>query len=184
MENRLHNPLKPGAHETTRVPKKMVTHKKNRQSEDLKHVETIQSFSGSPLRLLQNKPGPQPKVESVFSVYFPQLRNGQPWLTATAQCRVLVCCKASSVHFVLCRGKKLRCCPPLLQPGQLRKKSSRGFAKSLVDLIFIHFPARHIGRTEGNNRWRNEIRKLSLVLMLSNSPDSWRATNIGGYGTH
>ena len=42
MENRLHNPLKPGAHETTRVPKKLVTHKKNRQSEDLKHVETIQ----------------------------------------------------------------------------------------------------------------------------------------------
>jgi hypothetical protein len=92
------------------------------------------------------------------------------------------CCKASSVHFVLCRGKKLRCCPPLLQPGQLRKKSSRGFAKSLVDLIFIHFPARHIGRTEGNNGWRTEIRKLSLVLMLSDSPDSWQATNIGGYG--
>jgi hypothetical protein len=61
MENRLHNPLKPEAHETTRVPEKLVTHKKNRQSEDLKHVETIQSFSGSPLRLLQKKQGRSPR---------------------------------------------------------------------------------------------------------------------------
>lgn len=29
MENRLHNPLKPEAHETTMVPEKLVTHKKN-----------------------------------------------------------------------------------------------------------------------------------------------------------
>ena len=120
MENRLHNPLKPEAHETTRVPEKLVTHKKNRQSEDLKHVETIQSFSGSPLRLLQkNRAAAQGRI--CVQCLFPTVEE---W-SALADCHCSLqgsCCKASSVHFVLCRGKKLRCCPPLLQPGQLRKK--------------------------------------------------------------
>ena len=41
--------------------------------------------------------------------------------------------------------------------------------------MFIHFPACHIERPEGNHGWRTEIRRLSLVLMLP----QWLASQRG-----
>lgn len=135
----------------------------------------------SPLPAKKN--GPQP-VEFVFSVHFPQLSSGQPWLTGHFSLRELLSQAGVLGAFVLCLycvfcGQKLQLfCPPLLQHGQLLQKLSRTVDDlHAVDLI-MDFPGCHIVLPPQGTNGRPEILKISLMFVFSHSQNGWQAIQL------